>query len=239
MMDWILVSSLPLEMPQKRRDKNSKREKSMRTEYRREDNDDTRCQQNLGNWKVDWWVVADGVDQKRLETQCQPEASPQMGSGIGGASYVRRRGGVGLKNRKFYWNYGMFTKHFRGWLHSTGKRQAKLVTSLPPQQEENVYSGETKPEKLQTRAHWATPDGKVSHHTTKRRGMEGGQILQRLRIEWWDPTFLPLTASQNAYSLTRTLQAGDQRVFLNRTQLALERSPKHMAWYGLSHRVAQ
>ena len=47
----------------------------MRTEYRREDNDDTRCQQNLGKWKVGWRVVADGEDQRRLVTEGQLETS--------------------------------------------------------------------------------------------------------------------------------------------------------------------
>lgn len=105
-MDWILVSLLPLETPQQRQDKNPKRQKSTRTAGQCTEEKttvDTRCYQNLGRWKVDWWMVAVGVDQRSLETECQPEASSvvplsyRQAQELEVTAYVGRWCGVGLK----------------------------------------------------------------------------------------------------------------------------------------------
>lgn len=62
--------------------------------------EDKRCQQNLGSWKVsgNWSGGSEKAGNSmpaRSNQCCASEA--QKDSGIGGASYIRRQGGVGLK----------------------------------------------------------------------------------------------------------------------------------------------
>lgn len=187
-----------------------------------------------------WWRGSEKAGDRRPTGNKQGCTSDQQtGSEIGGASYVRRPGRVGLKTGRSIETTVCLQSILEADFTAPANDKPRYSPLSHPSRRK-IFTLEKLKQKSSRLGHTGPHQrATLSHHTTNRRGIEGRQILQRLYVKWWDPRFLPLTASQNAYSLTCTLQAGDQRVFLNRTQLARERSPNHMAWSGVPHREAQ
>lgn len=99
-------------------------------------------------------VVAGRVDQRRLETQCQPEVIsvvpliPRKAQELEVPATSEDRVGWGWKQEVW-----CIYKALRHGLHSPGNWQALSLT--PVGGGGGFFSGETKTEKLQTWGHWA------------------------------------------------------------------------------------
>lgn len=77
---------------------------------------DKRCQQNLGRWNVDWWVVAMGWIREgwRLNAnQGQAVSHLWIQERLRNwrCQWRHKAGWGGAKNRKICWKYSVFTKH--------------------------------------------------------------------------------------------------------------------------------
>lgn len=105
------------------------------------------------------------------------------GSEIGGASYVRRPGGVGLKTGRSVETTVCLQSILEADFTAPVNDKPRYSPLCHPSRRK-MFTLEKLNQKSSRLGHTGPHQrARLSHHTTKRRGLEGRQILQRLYTE--------------------------------------------------------